>query len=129
MIKSGCKILIVEDENIARMYLKTILSKTIKEIYTASNGKEGLELFVKIKPDLIITDLEMPIMDGIEMVKQIRKTNMKIPIIVTTAYNDDEHKIDNVQGRVLKPIIINEMISKINDLLHLNKFWLKKINK
>ncbi len=115
------KILVVEDENLARIYLKAILAKLIENVYVASNGQEGFEMFLKIKPDLIITDLEMPVMDGVEMIKKIRDAGSDIPIIVTTAYNDDEHNINNIQGKVLKPIVIEEITDLIKKLL-INRF-------
>ena len=111
------KILIVEDENIARTFLKTILSKQIENVYTASNGKEGYELFLEVKPDLIISDLEMPGMNGMTMINKIREIDAKVPIIVTTAYNDDEHIVKNIQGTVLKPIAIKEILQLLDSLL------------
>jgi YesN/AraC family two-component response regulator len=113
-------ILIIEDENIARMYLKTIISKDFENVFTASNGKDGYELYLKIKPDLIISDLEMPVMDGISMISKIREKDANIPIIVTTAYSDDEHIVENIQSKIFKPIIIDEMLSTIKSLLKIN---------
>lgn len=111
------KILIVEDENIARMFLRTILSKQFEQVFTASNGKEGYELCLEVKPDLILSDLEMPVMNGMTMIKKIREIDTKVPIIVTTAYNDDEHRVENVQGTVLKPINVKEILNLIDSLL------------
>lgn len=81
------KILIVEDDLVSLNILSNKLSKEF-DIYTANNGKEGLESFNKISPDIIITDIQMPEMTGVEMVKEIRKNNKNCKIIILTHISD-----------------------------------------
>ena len=121
------KILYVEDDikllDITSKTLSTIVSK----IDSSFNGKVGLELFNTNEYDLVITDLEMPIMNGIDMIHNIRKTNETIPIIVTTAYGEhtkDVQELNSIKNvrYIMKPVdvmllmkIIDECITKIID--------------
>ena len=90
------KILIVEDEGII---LKTYAEKLRYEgflVITARNGEEGLELALSEKPDLILLDILMPVMDGLAMMDMLRKKNeygKNIPIILLTNLSPDEEKI------------------------------------
>lgn len=89
------KILIVEDNDDLRQMIKSELNSKFN-IVEASNGKIGYEVAVKEKPDLIISDILMPIQDGISMLKQIKKNPelVNIPIFMLTAKNSNETKID-----------------------------------
>lgn len=60
----------------------------MKNVYIASDGEQGLKLYHEVSPDIIITDIQMPNMNGLEMIRQINNRN--IPIIVTTAFSDIE---------------------------------------
>jgi len=62
-----------EDEDSVRAQVATFLSRRVKEIYSAQNGEEGLRLTKEHNPDIVITDLEMPVMNGLEMIKKIRE--------------------------------------------------------
>ncbi|MCD8493583.1 MAG: response regulator [Geovibrio sp.] len=83
-------------------------------MYQASNGREGLEMFLEHKPDIIITDIRMPVMDGLSMAEQIREHNTDIPIIITTGHNDEEfflRSIDmSIDKYIKKPINFKEFI-------------------
>ena len=81
------RVLIVEDDNDARLILKTTLKKFSVEIEEATNGAEGLEHVAKNKPNLIILDLMMPVMDGFEFIENLKKSKewSDIPILVNTA--------------------------------------------
>ena len=65
------KLLIVEDDSIIRNIFERALSKYVPNIYTAKNGEEGLNKYLEIKPDLILTDIKMPIMNGLDMINEI----------------------------------------------------------
>ena len=104
----------VEDEDIVLKQLIGILEHHLKEVYPARNGKEGLDLIARHDPDVIITDLEMPIMDGLTMISKVRaKYNHHHPIIVLTGYDDDEHKHDGVDCYLYKPLQTRELFEKI----------------
>lgn len=109
--------LYVEDEPVARMSIGTFLKRQMGELYTAENGKEGLELFEAHRPRVVITDLEMPVMNGMEMIRKIRELDDGTPIIITTAYDDEAHRCDLADRVILKPIIFNELLKVIGDCL------------
>ena len=112
-------VLFVEDEELAREKLGKILSKLFKEVILATNGLDGFEKFRKSNIDLIISDINMPIMDGLEMLKSIREINNEVPIIFTTARNEIDNilrAIDlSVSAYIIKPIDTTLLISKIVD--------------
>lgn len=91
MSKIDKKILIVEDD---QSYLWIIREKFVAEgfsVVTAGNGEEGLKMADEEKPDLILLDIMMPKMDGIEMAGQIKAKGLNIPIIFLTNMSDLEH--------------------------------------
>lgn len=83
-------ILYVEDEFAIRKSLELFLKRKVKEIYTASDGLEGLELFRTKRPDIILTDIEMPILNGIDMAKTIKDEDNNAPIIFLSSHSDEE---------------------------------------
>ena len=113
-------ILYVEDEQGIRDNLTSILSHFCDKIITASNGQEGLELYEQCKPDIIVSDIRMPKMDGIEMVKAIREIEPKIHILFTTAYSESQYFLDaielQVDGYILKPIDLDKLATKIQKI-------------
>ena len=118
------RILIVEDEPISL----EMLSKTLKEDYnvlTADNGKKGFELYKKFNPHIIISDLNMPIMNGIELIQKIRELDQNSKIIITTFKNDVQTLLQASELKLfkylIKPIdfialknIIKESIEELN---------------
>lgn len=80
------KILYVEDDSSIRENLTRFLERRFNTVVTAENGKLGLDQFKSEKPDIVITDIRMPEMDGLEMSKAIREINPAVPILITTAY-------------------------------------------
>jgi len=101
-------ILYVEDEDEVRDQLKTYLTRRCRHVYTAANGKKGLEAYQNHEPDIIVTDILMPVMDGLKMSECIRETNAHIPIIITTAFEEPRYfhqAIDiGVNQYVTKPV-------------------------
>lgn len=75
------KILIVDDEPLFAEFLHLVLTKEGYEISTAKDGKEGIEIFESIKPDLVITDIVMPDMEGIEFIRILLKKRKTLPVI------------------------------------------------
>jgi diguanylate cyclase (GGDEF)-like protein/PAS domain S-box-containing protein len=124
--KKLSSLLYVEDEAAAREELKEILEEFCDTLYCAENGKVGLELYKKYHPEMVISDIKMPIMNGIDMVKEIKKINKDAYIIFTTAFSDAEYMQEaisiNVAGYVLKPIhldLLEETIKKNIQFIHL----------
>lgn len=98
------KIIVVEDSQTLQNIIKFNLVKKNFVVITAGNGKEGLDLINKEKPDLIITDIMMPIMDGITMIKEIKQTETikNIPIIILSAKNTTQDKLKGFSFGVMK---------------------------
>lgn len=119
------KILYVEDEFITREEVRLILKSKYKYVFVAKDGNEGYDIFESIHPDLIITDIKMPEMDGIEMVKKIRTKNATIPIIVASAFEKEFFKFDdlNIRNYIIKPITKFDLLIMIEDAIsnHENK--------
>jgi len=129
-ILKSLKVLLVEDEeNLARL-LKSAIGDQFHSFTIAKDGLEGKDLFVKIKPDIVITDITMPKMDGLEMSKDIKEINPDTPIIILSAFSDKEKlfcAIDiGVTKYFLKPFDPDELIEYISSIS--DKFSPKTIN-
>lgn len=120
--RTNYRILIVDDEDEIRNYLRDELSDRYK-ISTAANGKEALRFILEEKPNLVITDLVMPEMDGIQLTKKV-KSNINInhiPVIMLTAKASDEEKAEGLEtgadAYVSKPFNIELLKIRISNLL------------
>ena len=106
-------VLYVEDSKILQKQVGTFLQKFFKNVYTAIDGMEGLDAFKKYQPDLILTDLTMPKMNGHDMIKSIKKIDSKIQIIVISAHADKESMQESIQMGVAdfvpKPIDLEKL--------------------
>lgn len=101
-------VLYVEDD----MYIKGSISQTLeyfsKNVILASNGKEAWDIFENKDIQLVITDLQMPDMDGIKLIEKIREKSISVPIIVLTAHTETEYILPcanhNIQAYIIKPV-------------------------
>ena len=98
-------ILYVEDDEEVRKVAVEYLSRLCKNVLEAENGKEGLRLWRDEEPDIIITDISMPKMNGIDMARYIRSEDQKTPIIVATAYTDEDYLLKAVELQLVKYIV------------------------
>ncbi|HEF2553827.1 TPA: response regulator transcription factor [Campylobacter jejuni] len=114
-------ILVVEDEIKTRESLINVLSERFSKVIGAQNGDEGLKKFKKFKPDLVITDIAMPIMDGLDMAREIKEISDDVPIVVLSAYSEKErllHSIDiGIDKYLIKPIDIEELFKVLDCLV------------
>ncbi len=119
-LKQTVSLLYVEDEEVVRDEMMDILPLLVDDIYVAKNGKEALELYHKHIPDMVITDIRMPYMTGLEMIREIRKTDLLTPIIITSAFNDSEYLLEaidlGIKYYVLKPVLLEKLQAKIEDV-------------
>ena len=116
------KILIVEDHPDSRDLLALLLRERGHTVYTAEDGREGLKFISLDKPDLIITDLNMPHLDGIEMIKALREQMecKELPVIVVTAHGSGKIRQAIEVGAseaIYKPIDCDLLFSAIDRLL------------
>ena len=98
MSKISKKILIVEDDKDLLFIFQIRLTEEGFSVITAENGRDGLTAIDNDHPDLILLDILMPVMDGIEMAKQMNSRNLKIPVIFLTNLNDVEHVADALKA-------------------------------
>lgn len=117
------KILLADDSATTLMMEQMVLRGQPYEIVTARNGKQALEIAQLEKPDLILLDVIMPVMDGLEACRQLRtnESTRHTPIIMVTT-RGEEHSVENgfqsgCSDYVTKPINGNELLAKVRDLL------------
>jgi PAS domain S-box-containing protein len=121
--RPALSILIVEDDKGAIEFLFRLVAKRYPDylIHLAENGQQGMDLFKKQRPDLVITDIDMPVMDGIEMAGKIKALDAGAHIIATTAKSDTHYLLDAIKigitRYVLKPIDIGRLFESIDDCL------------
>lgn len=94
---SGISILVVEDDDIARLMVKQAIKPYCESFYEAKDGLEGLEIFKKYRIDIIITDIHMPNLNGFEMMKEILFIKPKQLFLVMTSYDSDENILKSIQ--------------------------------
>lgn len=113
-------VLIVEDEKEIRESMAEALGEIFGTIETAQNGDEGVRKFKKHSPNIVITDIAMPIMDGLDMTKNIKSVSSNTPIIALSAFSEKEKLLKaidvGVDKYLLKPIDMDELIIAIEDM-------------
>ena len=115
-------VLYVEDELDVLENISELLKNYFGEFYTASDGQMGYELFLEHKIDLLIVDIEMPKMNGIELINKIRQENKDVHIIVISAYTKTDYLLECIEYKIDKYIIkpltsrkIKELLEKLNE--------------
>lgn len=114
------KVLYVEDDNFTRTYVYDSLKKKVGKIVMAENGEAGIKLCLNFMPDIIITDLIMSDMNGIEMMRELREKGCRIPFIITSALSDAETILETVDLKIekylIKPISIDILIRSLTQI-------------
>jgi len=110
-------LLYVEDDEDIRGEFKIFLSRIVGKTITATNGAEGVEAFNRCHPDIVLTDISMPIMDGLTMAAKIRETDKTSPIIVLTAFEQNNFLMKSIDIGVDKYLLKPVDIFKLNDAL------------
>ena len=112
------RLLLVEDDNDLCVQLKTLLSRFFGCINTAENGVEALEMYHEHPYDLVLTDLTMPLMGGMELAKKIREFNNEQNIIILSGHSESDKLIDlinlGIDGFLLKPVDLNRVLTQLN---------------
>ena len=115
-------LLVIDDNNDIRQYLRTLLQDEFY-VFEASDGREGLEVALKEVPDLVICDVMMPVMNGLEFTEQLKTQTITshIPVIMLTAKNLDEHRAEGYEhgadSYITKPFHSKVLLSRIENLL------------
>lgn len=112
-------VLYVEDDEATRFSVERLLKRSVGTLVAASQGAEGLEAFRVHAPQIVITDILMPVMDGLDMAQEIRALNRSVPIIITTAFEQSDYlmrAIDiGVDRYVTKPIMAEKLHAALMD--------------
>lgn len=102
------RVLYVEDDDDIRPLMVQRLKRQVAELIVAENGKQGLELFLQTAPDMVVSDVQMPQMDGLAMASAIKSLNRQTPVILTTAFNETEYLLKaidiGIDGYIIKPV-------------------------
>ncbi|MEZ4693559.1 MAG: response regulator [Aliarcobacter sp.] len=122
-------VLYVEDSFSVQQQTMKMLSSFFKNIELANNGKIALEVFEKYDFDLIITDIKMPLLDGISFIETIRNSDKKIPIIVLSAHDDKDYFLKSINagidGYILKPYTLEQIIQTLSNIVEKYDFTVK----
>lgn len=104
-INRRIKVLYVEDDEIARENGIEYLENYFENIYEASDALTALKLYETVKPDIIITDIQMPKLNGLEFIKRVRQKDKKVQVIVLTAYSDKDYLFTAIELQLVKYLI------------------------
>jgi CheY-like chemotaxis protein len=119
------KILVIDDDEQIRGMIFKILKQDHHDVFLAEDGEQGLLIYTKINPDLIITDIIMPNIDGIEVIIEISKINPELPIIaisggrraISANFNLDSAEMLGVNTILYKPFTGKDLLGAVNSLL------------
>ncbi len=114
------KVLLVEDEVKLAKLLKNTIGDNFYSFTIANNGKEGMDKFLSLRPDIVITDIMMPEVTGLEMAQEIKKIDKTIPIIILSAFSDTTKLLNAIDIGVIKyfikPFDIDELLEYIESI-------------
>jgi DNA-binding response OmpR family regulator len=120
MLKNDLTLLYVEDDAALREQFMRVLTPRFKEVYEASDGAEALEMYAQYHPDIMLVDINLPIIDGLEVIERVRKSDKETAIVVLSAYSDQEKLFRAVtlglSGYLIKPIPHKKLLSLFEDI-------------
>ena len=118
-------ILVVEDNTDARDTLVSMVELDFKYVYAAKDGCEGFELFKKYRPDIMLIDIQMPCMNGMDMLEEVRKVSNDVLAIFISAYSDVQTLIQaidlKVDAYIIKPFSYQNILEKLDENLIVNE--------
>ncbi len=110
-------ILYVEDEPDLRERIRIVLEMHFERVHACANGREGLEVFTRELPDIVVSDIMMPVLDGLEMTKAMRDSAPDTPVILTTAFTETGYLLKAIELGVAayfrKPIDCRQLVETI----------------
>lgn len=119
-ILKNLTVLLVEDDSDSKKIMHDVLSDNFEKVFTAQNGDEGLKKFKKYNPNMVITDVFMPISDGLDMTRYIKEISKDTPIIVLSAHSEKEtllKAIDvGVDKYLIKPIMADDLLNTLENV-------------
>jgi len=119
MEKLKISLLYVEDDGALRNIYKNLLGASVENVFVASNGMEGYEMYRRYNPDIVLTDVRMPVMNGLDMIRKIRKIDTDVRIIILSAFGEPRYYLSaieaGVKGYLLKPVDTKVLLSTIQE--------------
>ena len=119
-ILKNLTVLLVEDDSDSKKIMHDVLSDNFEKVFTAQNGDEGLKKFKKYNPNMVITDVFMPISDGLDMTRYIKEISKDTPVIVLSAHSEKEtllKAIDvGVDKYLIKPIMVDDLLNTLENV-------------
>ena len=116
-VLKSVKLLYVEDDKATREELAMILEPWVGELHVACDGEQGLKLFGEHRPDIVVTDIQMPRVSGLAMSSEIRRLAPEQPIIIVSAYNDVEYLFRAIElgidNYITKPLSVDRLFDKL----------------
>jgi len=117
-ILKSLNVLYIEDDKVVLDSISTILRYMVAQVFTAENGKDALDIFRKEKIDIILTDIDMPKLNGIEFAKRVRQINEIVPIIIITSYKSEEYLFQSMdlklEDYIIKPINYDKLVESLS---------------
>ncbi len=118
---ANISLLYVEDEVMLRESMSALLQDVFFRVFSASDGREALEIFEREKIDVVISDIRMPVMDGLAMARALKKVDPDIPIVFLTAHSDATYLFESIRigidAYIEKPVNIDELFTNIEKVL------------
>jgi len=105
ILLSKSTLLLAEDEERLRESFRRVLLLYVREVYSAGDGEEAYALYRKHRPDIVITDIKMPKINGLDLVKKIRADDAQTPIVVTSAYTDQEFLLQSIKLSLVEYLV------------------------
>ncbi|MEI8256587.1 MAG: response regulator [Deltaproteobacteria bacterium] len=111
------RVLFVEDDEGAREQLAVFLRRRVADLVLATSGTEGLAAHAATRPDLVVSDIQMPVMDGLTMAEELRRRDPRLPLIITTAFNDTHYLMRAIEvgvyRYVTKPVDTEKLVAAL----------------
>ncbi|HRZ77266.1 MAG TPA: response regulator, partial [Bacteroidales bacterium] len=118
MVQEGIRILFVEDDPSMQTLFSILVKARTAEVFYARDGIAGLKAFEDQRPDLVITDIQMPGMSGMDMLRNIRQIEPSVPCVILSAYTIPEYFIEaieiGIQGFLIKPLRKDQLLSLLD---------------
>ena len=129
---SKLTLLYVEDDKELREQFMRILKSKFKDVYEASDGLQALELYAQHSPDMMLVDINLPKIDGLEVIERVRKSDKTTPIVILSAYSDQEKLLKAVtlglSEYLIKPVPHKKLLALLEHMATMNKTNIEEKN-
>jgi DNA-binding response OmpR family regulator len=111
-------VLFAEDDKIMREQITEVLEMLFKKVFLAVDGEQACQLYLDESPDIIISDINMPKMNGLEFINRVRQTDYEIPVVLLTSFTEQNMLMQaanlSIDGYIIKPVELKTLIATIN---------------